>query len=155
MTNPDPAPQPSGAVALSAADLASLLAAYGIVTEQDSGIPGGVAPTTPSAPQPVHVRAERGGLLEQLYDQFTDLKPQLDKLAAQVDEIKDAIKSEVRQRAPQAEEFYITRSDGVGRPIKVSRRVTEKFDTKAFERANGDTYRAWKRSIESWTLGWS
>jgi hypothetical protein len=154
MTNPDPA-QSSGAVALSAADLASLLAAYGIVTEQDSGVPGGVGPIAPSAPQPVHVRAERGGLLEQLYDQFAELKPQLDKLAAQVDEIKDAIKAEVRQRAPQAEEFYITRSDGVGRPIKVSRRVTEKFDTKGFEKANGDTYRAWKKSIESWTLGWS
>jgi hypothetical protein len=147
---------PPGAVAMTPEDLASLLAAYGIVTEADSGLPPlAPDPTTPDKPPPVHIRAARGSQLEQLYDQFTELKPALDKLAEQVEEIKGAIKRSVRELAPEAEEFWITRSDGLGRPIKVARRVTDKFDSKGFERNNGDTYAAWKKPVESWALGWA
>jgi ribosomal protein S19E (S16A) len=76
-------------------------------------------------------------------------------LTTQLEEIKDAIKRNVREQAPEAEEFWITRSDGVGRPIKVARRVTDKFDSKGFERSNGATYASWKKPVESWALGWA
>lgn len=108
--------------------------------------------TAPDKAPPAVLPASPDSRLASLVADYCALKPEFDKLAAQLKEITDAIKSESRTACPRVWgiDIYLP---GAPRPLKVRGRKHRTFDVKAYRADHPVDYVTYCTWPERWEVG--
>jgi hypothetical protein len=112
------------------------------------------SPEDAPKPEPVIVTAQPGSRLAWLYDRYDEIKPELDKLKTQLDEVNDGIKAETCRLSGNAPRARIRRpGETVGLALTYS--TPNSFNSKGFRAsspANNATYLQWSTQSSKWDL---
>lgn len=105
---------------------------------------------TPAPPAPI-VKPAPDSRLEQLVAQFDEAKKLAEKHAARLNELKDAIKSELANAAPGAEKVLL-HSDYLDKPLQMSYRTEWRLDSKRLKAEAPRTWVEYAKQGGSWRL---
>lgn len=89
--------------------------------------------------------------LEQLHAQYATAKAEADRANEILDAIKDAIKLEVTQLAPDGEQKIDLRSEH-GPALRLAYSETWRFDSTRFKKDNPEAYVRYAKKSGSWSL---
>lgn len=110
-------------------------------------------PATEPPPPPTQVvKPEPESRLDQLAAQYAVEKPRLDELAARVEEIKTAIKTELRNQFPTSEDMLLT-SPHLEKPLTLKAVRSWRLDSTALKKAHPAIWVTFAKQITSWPLG--
>lgn len=109
-------------------------------------------PPTPEPP-PFRVVAKKRTRLEQLHASYADAKAEAAAAEEKLDAIKDAIKLELTQAAPDATKIELHGPEGsAAPPLALTYTETWRFDSRKFKADDPLTYVRYAKKSGSWRL---
>lgn len=105
--------------------------------------------TAPEPPPRALIPAPTGSRLALLAARYAELKPAADEAAEQLQEVKDALKVELANAAPQSEDITLQSPDGA---LRLRAKKSMKFDVTKFRAVDPLTYARYTKPQTSWEL---